>query len=83
MLVAPLQIRERDIKLSYFGTTTFGFDGVQQGVTVGLTPADRKDVQRVHMSYKLWHSLFQPWTHRDTNDLITQLIHDLISIPSL
>lgn len=41
------------------GLCTRGFDGVDEWVPIGLTPADWEDVEGVHVNYQLWHWLFQ------------------------
>lgn len=42
-----------------FGLCTRGFDGVDEWIPIGLTPADREDVEGVHVNYQLRHWLFQ------------------------
>lgn len=72
---SPFQLKNKDICVSVaiiqrslgstligqLGSCTRGFDGVDEWVAIGLTPADWENVEGVHMNYQLWHWLFQAY----------------------
>lgn len=55
------------------GLCTWGFDGVDEWIPVGLTPADWEDVEGVHVNYQLRHWLFQACRKTFWNAHLTRL----------
>lgn len=54
---------------------TWGLDGVHKWIAICLTPADREDVEGVHMNYQLWHGLLQSWRKTHTAIMKLFLLH--------